>query len=97
MTAGKATFTIANGTVTTYAGGAAVDSVTISNADTAITKAVDLGAGDDKLTLNGAGNVNSALTATLKGGEGTDTISLSGASAEALSANSTLPQDRRLR
>jgi hypothetical protein len=87
MTAGNATFTIANGTTTSYTGGAGVDSVTVSNAGTAITKAIDLGAGDDTLTLTGAPVV--APTATLKGGDGTDTISMSGASAEALSANST--------
>lgn len=87
MTAGNATFTIANGTTTSYTGGAGVDSVTVSNAGTAITKAIDLGAGDDTLTLTGAPVV--APTATLKGGDGTDTIAMSGASAEALSANST--------
>lgn len=86
MTAGNATFTIANGTTTSYTGGAGVDSVTVSNANVAITKAIDLGAGDDTLTLNGAAV---APTATLKGGDGTDTISMTGASAEALSANST--------
>lgn len=86
MTAGNATFTIANGTTTSYTGGAGVDSVTVSNAGTAITKAIDLGAGDDTLTLNGT---VVAPTATLKGGDGTDTIAMSGASAEALSANST--------
>lgn len=87
MTAGNATFTIADGTKTSYTGGAGVDSVTVSNAGTAITKAIDLGAGDDTLTLTGAPVV--APTATLKGGDGTDTIAMSGASAEALSANGT--------
>ena len=86
MTAGNATFTIADGTATTYTGGAGVDSVTVTNAATAITKAIDLGAGDDTLTLNGAAI---APTATLKGGDGTDTISMTGARAEALSANTT--------
>ena len=86
MTAGKATFAIDNGTVTTYTGGAGVDSVTVTNAATAITKAIDLGAGDDTLTLNGAAV---APTATLKGGDGTDTIAMTGARAEALSANAT--------
>ena len=86
MTAGKATFTIADGTVTSYTGGAGVDSVTVTNAATAITKAIDLGAGDDTLTLNGAAV---APTATLKGGDGTDTIAMTGARAEALSANAT--------
>lgn len=87
MTAGSATFTIADGTKTTYTGGAGVDSVSITNADTAITKAVTLGAGDDTLTLSGAGNVV-APTATLSGGAGTDIIAMNGASAAALSASS---------
>lgn len=87
MTGGKATFTIADGTVTTYTGGAGVDNVTVTNAATAITKAIDLGAGDDTLTLDGAAV---APTATLKGGDGTDTIAMTGARAEALSANSAL-------
>lgn len=86
MTAGKATFTIADGTKTSYTGGAGVDSVTVSNANVAITKAIDLGAGDDTLTLNG---VVVAPTATLKGGDGTDTIAMNGESAAALSANAT--------
>lgn len=86
MTAGKATFTIANGTTTSYTGGAGVDNVTVTNGNVAITKAIDLGAGDDTLTLNGA---VVAPTATLKGGDGTDTIALNGASAESLSANAT--------
>lgn len=82
--AGSATFTIANGTTTTYTGGAAADYVTVSNAGTAITKAVTLGAGDDWLGLEGAVVVP---TATLSGGEGTDIIAMNGASAAALSAN----------
>lgn len=86
MTGGNATFTIADGTVTTYTGGAGVDNVTVTNASTAITKAIDLGAGNDTLTLSGAAV---APTATLKGGEGTDTIAMTGARAAALSANST--------
>jgi len=81
-----ATFTVADGTATSYTGGAGVDSVTVTNAGTAITKAIDLGAGDDTLTLNGT---VVAPTATLKGGDGTDTIAMTGASAASLSANGT--------
>ncbi|MEX5744914.1 beta strand repeat-containing protein [Massilia sp. X63] len=84
MTAGTAEFTIADGTKTSYTGGAAKDTVTISNAGTAITKAVALGAGDDSLTLNGTVVLP---TATLSGGEGVDTIGMNGASAAAMSAN----------
>ena len=84
MTGGTAEFVIANGGATTYTGGAAVDTVTVSNAGTAITKAIDLGAGDDTLELVGTVVVP---TATLSGGAGIDTIAFNGASAAALSAN----------
>jgi len=84
MTAGSATFTIANGTTTSYTGGAAKDIVTITNGGTATTKAVTLGAGDDTLNLSGTVVLP---TATLSGGEGTDIIGLSGASAAAMSLN----------
>ncbi|MYM85055.1 DUF4214 domain-containing protein [Duganella sp. FT50W] len=84
MTAGTAKFTIADGTFTTYTGGAGSDSVIVSNAGTAITKAINLGAGDDVLTLQGTVVVP---TATLSGGAGTDTIAMNGASAASLSAN----------
>lgn len=87
MTAGTATFTIADGTETSYTGGAGKDAVTISNANTAITQAVALGAGDDTLTLNAAADTVAVPTATLQGGEGTDTIAMNGESAAALSAN----------
>ena len=71
------------GTQATYTGGNGVDNVTVSNAATAITKAIDLGAGDDKLTLVGATVV--VPTAELKGGVGTDTLSIDAASAVILS------------
>jgi len=58
-----------------------VDSVTVSNAGTAITKAIDLGGNDDTLKLDGTVVVP---TATLKGGDGTDTLSMTIASAAAL-------------
>lgn len=86
MTAGKATFTVDDGTKTSYTGGAGVDTVTVTNAGTAITKAIDLGAGDDTLILNGT---VVAPTATIKGGDGVDTIAMNAASAESLSANAT--------
>lgn len=84
MTAGTSTVTIADGTVTSFAGGAGADSVTVSNAGTAITKSIDLGAGNDTLTLSGTVVVP---TAALAGGAGTDTIAMTGASAVSLSAN----------
>lgn len=84
MTGGIAAFTIADGTATTFTGGAASDRVVINNAGTAVTKAVSLGAGNDRLTLSGDVKVP---TATLSGGEGTDQIRINGASAAALSQN----------
>jgi hypothetical protein len=90
MTAGAATFTIAAGTATSYSGGAGTDSVTVSNANTAITKAIDLGAGNDTLKLDVVGVTTVAVpTATLKGGAGTDTLSMRVEDADALDGNTT--------
>lgn len=82
-----------NGTVTisiqgdraTYTGGAGKDIVTITNPGTAISKAIDLGAGDDTLVLSAGTPV--VPTATLKGGEGTDTIKLAAADAASLTTS----------
>lgn len=88
-TTGAVTLTL-DGSKATYAGGAGVDKVTITNANTAIAKAIDLGAGDDTLTLNVVGATTVAVpTVDLKGGDGVDTIALSAADAVALSANGT--------
>jgi len=84
-TTGAVTATI-NGDSATYTGGAGVDTLTVANAGTAITKAIDLGAGDDLLKLVGA--TVAVPTVTLKGGDGTDTLSIDTASAAALD-NST--------
>lgn len=81
-TTGTVTLTI-NSTQTTYAGGAGVDAVTLSNATTA-TKALDLGAGNDTLTL---ATGTAVPTAVLKGGAGDDTLSLVAADAVTLSAS----------
>lgn len=80
-TTGKVTATI-NGTAATYTGGAGVDTVTLA-AGAALSKAIDLGAGDDTLVL--AANTAST-TATLSGGEGTDTLSMDITRAAALDA-----------
>ncbi len=78
----------------TYAGGAGVDNVTITNADTAISKSINLGAGNDVLTLAGVGNaIDPALTVELNGGDGVDTLAMSAASAVARSSGVTF-QDR---
>lgn len=73
-----------DGTVGTYTGGAGVDNVTLI-ASAAITKAINLGAGDDSLTFTGT-NVPTA-TGTIDGGAGTNTLVLSAADANTLSSN----------
>ncbi len=75
------------GNKATYAGGAGVDNVTITNAATAISKSIDLGAGDDTLDITAV--TVGTPTANLEGGEGTDTLAMSAANAVALSANAT--------
>jgi S-layer protein len=83
-TTGTVTVSI-DGSKATYAGGAGVDNVTVTTA--AVDKAIDLGAGDDRLDLSvvtpaiGAGLV-------LQGGDGTDTLALTAAGAAGLSATS---------
>lgn len=76
-TTGAVTVTI-DGTKATYAGGAGKDTVNLSNT-TAVSKVIDLGAGDDTLVL-GAGTT-AVPTETLKGSDGTDTLSMTTASA----------------
>ena len=85
-TTGTTTISI-KGDAATYTGGAGVDKVTITNANTAIAKAIDLGAGDDTLTLNVTAGTVALPTVELKGGDGIDTIAMSAADAIALSAN----------
>ncbi len=81
-TTGAVTVTI-EGARATYTGGAGVDTVALAT-DTALTKAIDLGAGDDTLSF-AALNVTGS-TAALKGGDGTDTLSMAVATAAALDA-----------
>ncbi|MDY0269059.1 beta strand repeat-containing protein [Trichloromonas sp.] len=85
-TTGTVTASI-QGDKATYAGGAGVDNVTVTNADTAISKALDLGASNDTLTLVGA--TVAVPTVVLKGGDGTDTLSIDTASAAALDGATT--------
>lgn len=79
-TTGKVTTNLDAG-VGTYTGGAGVDTVTLETT-TALTKAIDLGAGDDTLSFGALGVTGSS--ATLSGGDGIDTLSMAGAAAEAL-------------
>ncbi|MDD2978293.1 hypothetical protein [Aquabacterium sp.] len=90
-TTGATTIAIDGGKAT-YAGGAGVDTVTVSAATGGFTKAIDLGAGNDTLNLEALSVAQlQALPVTnvLKGGEGDDTIALTAAQAVDLSANST--------
>lgn len=82
-TTGTVTTTI-DGTKSTYTGGAGVDALSLATG-TALTKAIDTGAGDDTVTFV-AGVTGS--TATLSGGAGTDTLSMAVANADALDAAS---------
>ena len=95
-TTGTVTVAI-KGAAATYAGGAGVDNVKVYDASTAIAKAIDLGAGNDRLDLSVdlSGAAINALTPTveLKGGDGTDTIALSAAAAISLSGGTSF-QDK---
>lgn len=81
-TTGTTTIAI-DGTKATYVGGAGVDVVTLATG-TALTKSIDLGAGDDTLVFSA--DVTGSST-TLSGGDGTDTLSMSVARADALDAS----------
>jgi len=88
-TTGTVTMGIDDGTATSYTGGAGVDNLTIENADTAVSKAISLGGGNDKLTLVGASATVAVPTVTLDGGADTDTLSTDAASAAALDGDTT--------
>ena len=85
-TTGTVTVSI-EGNKATYAGGAGVDNVSVTNASTAISKAIDLGAGNDRLDLSATLAIDP--TVEIKGGEGSDTIVLSAQAAHDRSAAST--------
>ena len=82
-TTGTATVTI-DADNATYAGGAGVDNVTLST--TTVDKAVNLGAGNDSLSL-AAGTT--ALTSEMIGGDGTDTLVMDSADAAGASVTTT--------
>lgn len=75
--------TTIDGAASTYTGGAGKDTVTLATS-TALTKAINLGGGDDTLSFAALGVTGS--TAALSGGDGTDTLSMSTATADALDA-----------
>jgi hypothetical protein len=80
-TTGTVTATI-DGNAATYTGGAGVDKVTLNNAT--VSKAINLGAGNDTLTLAAT---TTALGVEVIGGDGTDTLVMN--SADAAGASST--------
>lgn len=82
---GTSTITV-DASVATYTGGAGVDAVT-TKAATAISKAIDLGAGDDTLTI-GAGPTG--VTAAVSGGDGVDTLVISTSDADAVDADAAI-------
>ena len=82
---GTSTITV-DASVATYTGGAGVDAVT-TKAATAISKAIDLGAGDDTLTI-GAGPTG--VTAAVSGGDGVDTLVISTSDADAIDADAAI-------
>jgi S-layer protein len=71
-----------DGSKATYTGGKGVDTVTLIATDS-LTKAIDLGAGDDTLSFGTLAVKGS--TAAVAGGEGTDTLAMSSKAAESLS------------
>ncbi|WP_288381749.1 DUF4214 domain-containing protein [uncultured Massilia sp.] len=87
-TTGAVTVAIDGGKAT-YAGGAGVDKVSIAAATTAITKSINLGAGDDTLDLTALDATKLAATGAdvvMEGGAGTDILALSATAASTLSA-----------
>ncbi len=92
-TSGNVTMSI-DAAKATYLGGTGVDTVTVSTATSAapVSKAITLGAGDDKLDLSAITAANQiAAGAKFDGGEGTDTLVLDvvAAANDQLSANGT--------
>ena len=77
-TTGAVTVAI-DGTKASYAGGAGADSVTVTT--TAVDKAIDLGAGNDRLVLLDAAAPVIKAGLVLEGGAGTDTLVLTAANA----------------
>lgn len=80
-TAGSS-FGTAFGTGVLFTGGAGADTISLSNA---FTKAITMGAGDDKVTYGGAAGTGGSVAA----GDGTDTIVMTDVQADAADASST--------
>jgi hypothetical protein len=84
-TTGTVTVSI-DGTKATYSGGEGVDNVTLISS-TAITKAINLGGGNDTLTFTGT--TVPGTGGTIDGGTGTNTLALTSSDAAALSLGTT--------
>ena len=80
---GGAVFGSAIGAGTTFTGGAGADGVVLSNS---FTKAITMGAGDDKVTVGGA---TIGTGGSVAAGEGTDTVVMTNALAAGFDDNST--------
>lgn len=71
-----------------FTGGTGADSLTLATAGVALGDDVDMGAGNDTLTIGVGTTAANILSATaLTGGEGTDTLAMSDADAVAVSAS----------
>jgi hypothetical protein len=79
---GGLTITPTLGTATAFTGGVAADAVTLA----ASTKAANMGAGDDTVTLTGS---KLGTNGSVDGGDGTDTLSMTAANAATASATTT--------
>lgn len=91
-TTGTTTVAI-KGDLATYAGGAGVDNVTVTNTG-ALAKAIDLGAGNDRLDLSGA-DLTQTISVEFKGGDGdADTLVLTAAQADTATNGATTFQSK---
>jgi S-layer protein len=70
-TTGNLTVTAFDATKATYTGGAGTDTLTLGS--TTVTKAVSMGAGNDRVNLAAS---TTAITAAVQGGDGTDTVNV---------------------
>lgn len=70
-TTGNVTVSAFDATKATYTGGGGTDTLTIGS--TTVTKAVSMGAGNDRVNLAA---ITTAITSAVQGGDGTDTINV---------------------
>jgi len=82
---GGAAFGTALAAGVSFTGGAGADSVSLANA---FEKAIDMGAGNDKVTYGGAASTTTGKLGSVAAADGTDTIVMSGAEADAADGDS---------